>query len=217
MSAVPARFTFDLDLGHRPADRPQAQPHPSLSEAAIAARIEEARREAHAQGVAEGERTAAARAQRQLAAAVDALANRAAQFAAAEVAQRRQRLADAVDLALVVARKLSGAAVDAMPQAPVAALLSEALASVGRTPSIVIRCHPDLVPHFEPTATRMLAQHGLEGRVTVLSDAALAPGDGRIEWADGGVERDSTAIAAEVEAAIATFLSIEAPQAETDQ
>ena len=203
MSAVPARFTFDLDLGHRPADRPQAQPHPSLSEAAIAARIEEARREAHAQGVAEGERTAAARAQRQL--------------AAAERAQRRQRLADAVDLALVVARKLSGAAVDAMPQAPLAALLSEALASVGRTPSIVIRCHPDLVPHFEPTATRMLAQHGLEGRVTVISDAALAPGDGRIEWADGGVERDSTAIAAEVEAAIATFLSIEAPQAETDQ
>ncbi|SFZ83502.1 flagellar assembly protein FliH [Devosia enhydra] len=214
MSAVPARFTFDLDLGHRPADR-APQPQPAMAEAALVARIEDARREAHAQGVAEGERTASVRAQRQLAAAIDALANRAAQFAMAETAQRRERLADAVDLALVVARKLSGAAIDALPQAPLETLLSEALASVGRMPGIVIRCHPDLVAHFEPTATRMLAERGLEGRVVIVGDATLAPGDGRVEWADGGIARDSAAIAAEVDRAISAFLATDASRPET--
>ena len=56
MSAAPAKFTFDLDLGRR------QERNSLVTETAMAALIEEARREGREAGVAEGERNAVAKA-----------------------------------------------------------------------------------------------------------------------------------------------------------
>lgn len=55
MSAAPAKFTFDLDLGRR------QERNSLVTETAMAALIEQARREGREAGLAEGERTAVAR------------------------------------------------------------------------------------------------------------------------------------------------------------
>jgi flagellar assembly protein FliH len=206
VSAVPARFTFDLDLGNRSGQA--AAP----SEAAIAKRIEAARKEGYDQGLAEGERNAASRATRQLAAAIDALATRTAQLAAAEAAERTARTADAIALALAAARKLAGALIERHPQAQLEALFAEALSSLDQAPHIVIRCHPDLVDSVEPAARAKLAERGLATRLVVVGDGDIKPGDGRIEWADGGLVRDSDRIAAGIDTAIATFLATGRPE-----
>src|SRR5450759_3582805 len=48
---------------------------------------------------------------------------------------------------------------------------------------------------------------GFEGRLVVLSDPAMAPGDCRIEWADGGVARDRAATLATIDDAVARYVA----------
>ena len=52
MTSAPARFTFDLDLGRN------AEASTVLTDTALAKRLDQARREGHAAGLAEGERAA---------------------------------------------------------------------------------------------------------------------------------------------------------------
>ena len=44
------------------------------------------------------------------------------------------------------------------------------------------------------SSTRSCAAAGLDSRLVVLAEPEIAPGDCRIEWADGGIDRDSAAI-----------------------
>ena len=48
---------------------------------------------------------------------------------------------------------------------------------------------------------------GFEGRLAVMSDETLAPGDCRIEWADGGITRDSSATASAIDEMVARYIS----------
>jgi flagellar assembly protein FliH len=48
---------------------------------------------------------------------------------------------------------------------------------------------------------------GFAGRLVVLGDPEQKPGDGRIEWVDGGLVRDRAALEAEIDNRIAAFLA----------
>ena len=48
---------------------------------------------------------------------------------------------------------------------------------------------------------------GFAGRLVLRADPALSPGDARIEWADGGVERTPGAVQAEISAAVDRYLA----------
>jgi flagellar assembly protein FliH len=56
--------------------------------------------------------------------------------------------------------------------------------------------------------------HGFAGKFVLLVDESLGPADGRLEWADGGAERNLARIARELDAALARALSnpISAPE-----
>jgi flagellar assembly protein FliH len=201
LSALPARFTFDLDLGRT------ERPAPARGEAALARSVEAARGEGHATGFAEGERSAASKAARQLAGACEALAGRAAQLVAAEDERRRTLAAEATGLAGAIARKLAAGLIERQPQAPLLALLGQCLTSLEGASQLVITCHPDLAAPLGEPAQARLAAAGFAGRLVIEPDPRLALGDGRIEWADGGLARDHNAILAEIEARIAAFLA----------
>ena len=46
-----------------------------------------------------------------------------------------------------------------------------------------------------------------EGRLVVLAEPDIAVGDCRIEWADGGINRDSAATDAAIGAAVAGYIN----------
>ena len=101
MSAAAARFTFDLDLGH------VGEKRRVLTEGALADMLAAARAEGRAEGLAEGENGTNARAAQALAAAANALASRTVEMAAAMDDARTEILADAVNVAASVGRKLA--------------------------------------------------------------------------------------------------------------
>jgi flagellar assembly protein FliH len=78
-------------------------------------------------------------------------------------------------------------------------------------PHLVLRVSEGLVDEAEALMRRLSREHGFEGRLVVLGEPDMAPGDARLEWADGGVVRERARIEAAVEAALSpNFASPEA-------
>jgi flagellar assembly protein FliH len=201
MSVTPAKFNFDLDLGRR------EERNRLLSEAAVSAMIAEARAAAHAEGVAAGEQSARAVAAQQLAIAAEAIGSRVSALAASFDDMRKSTLEDAVDLAVVIARKLSATLIDREPTAEIEALVTECMATLDGVPHLVIRCNADLADSVREIANTRVQTSGFAGRLVVMGEPDIAPGDCRLEWVDGGIVRDRAALTAEVDNRIAAFLA----------
>jgi len=118
--------------------------------------------------------------------------------------------------------RLVPALIASEPTAEMAALLRECLAGIRDVPHIAVRISEDLV---EPKRTRfdeVAAQAGFTGRVVVLGEPGIATGDGRIDWADGGIVRDIGETRRAIEAAVDAFLAARsgqqpAPKDESDE
>jgi flagellar assembly protein FliH len=97
---------------------------------------------------------------------------------------------EAVEVAVAVGGKLAPELISREPFAEVAALATDCFRHLVKTPHVAVRLGPDLYDEGKHKLEEIAATRGFEGRLMVLSDDALAQGDCRIEWADGGVVRD---------------------------
>ncbi|MFD0936213.1 flagellar assembly protein FliH, partial [Methylobacterium trifolii] len=77
-----------------------------------------------------------------------------------------------------------------------------ALQHLRGVPHLVVRVHDGLVEEAETLMKRLARERGYEGRLVVLGDPDLSPGDARIEWADGGIVRERARIEATVLASL---------------
>lgn len=201
MSAAPARFTFDLDLGHR------QEKNRLLTESAMAKLVSEARAAGFSEGFAAGENGAAAKAARQLAEAAESMGGSVAGNTAAIDDMRRSTLAEAVDLSASIAKKLASALIARHPTEEIEALVTECLASLDGVPHLVIRCNDALAEAVREIATGRMHTSGFAGRLVVMGDPEIALGDCRLEWVDGGLVRDRDTLAAEIDRRIAAFVA----------
>jgi flagellar assembly protein FliH len=186
-----AKFMFDVDFaaGDEPARRTIA---PAAHEAALA----EARATAYRDGIAAAvaEARAAVTLER-IAAGVEALAR---QLAAIEARLE----AEAVEVAVAVARKLAPELIAREPLAEIAALARGCFAQLVAEPHVVVRVSEALHAPAREQLEATARLRGFDGRLIVLGEPEIAPGDCRIEWADGGVVRDRAATDAAVTEAV---------------
>jgi flagellar assembly protein FliH len=201
MSAAPARFTFDLDLGHRD-ERGRM-----VTENRLAEMLRDARNEGFAAGFAEGQQGTESQSMLRLAQAAEAFADRAAADIARVEAERQEMLAEAAGLATEIGRKLALHLIAREPAAELQALIAECLATLEGVPHLVVRCHPGVADAVRETSEARMALTGFSGRLAVIADPEVGFSDGRIEWADGGLKRDLEAISAEIDRTISTFLA----------
>jgi flagellar assembly protein FliH len=199
--AAPARFTFDLDLGRRD------ESNRLMSESAMAQLVADARTAAFAEGFAAGEAGVNAKAAKQIAAAAVALGERVAALAASVDDIRKTTIGEAVNLSATIARTLASALVGARPVSEIEALVSEVLSTLDGVPHLVIRCNEGLADAVREVATQRIEASGFAGRLVVMGDPEIAPGDCRLEWVDGGLVRDRAALETEIDRRIAGYLS----------
>ena len=197
----PAKFRFDLDLGHR------QERNSVMTETAIAMLVASARDEGRREGLAEGERNAAVRAAQAMAKAATDLADHVAAMSAALDDNRQATLSEAVSLASAIGRKLAHHLMDREPTAEIEALVAECLASLDAVPHLVIRCNDALADAVRDLAKERIATSGFSGRLVVLGEPDIRLGDARIEWSDGGIVRDSAAQEAQIDDRIAQFMA----------
>ena len=111
-----------------------------------------------------------------------------------------------MEVAVLLARRIAGEALDAQPVAAIGAAARAALQHLRGVPHLVVRVQDGLVEETEALLRRLARERGYEGRLVVLGEPDLALGDARIEWADGGVVRERARIEAEIDAAVAVCL-----------
>ncbi|MFO1185261.1 MAG: FliH/SctL family protein [Bauldia sp.] len=196
VATKPERYAFDLDLmggGHTLADVRSRQ----MVEALAAARAE-----GQSAGYRQGQSGAEAQAAALAASAVAGLAEALRAFLKTADREFERMRRDASALALAAARQLASALVAREPEGETMALVEACLRHLDGAPHLVLRVHEGDIEAVRPRFSRLAEETGFAGRLTLLGEANVAPGDCRIEWADGGVVRD----AAKAEAAMAAVL-----------
>lgn len=122
------------------------------------------------------------------------------------LAQQDERLAQieaqAAQLAVATARSLAGAALAEKPLAQLLAAARECLAHARHAPHLAIRVHESLVETVEGKLSALARETGFAGRIVVLGEPDIALGDGRLEWADGGIAIESAELDEAVDKAV---------------
>lgn len=180
---------------------PKEKPAPTFSEKDL----EEATQTAFAEGEAAGYARAA---QSREALVADTMARMEAGLAqiretlAAEVAGLKGK---AVEAALTVVRKLVPGLIRQSGMAEIEALIDTSLKSLLDEPRVVVRVCDSLLDPLKQQIAPLTERTGYAGRVVLIADDSLGESGCRVEWADGGVERDTSFVWAEVDKAVARF------------
>jgi flagellar assembly protein FliH len=194
-----AKFLFDVDFGGGNAK-------PTMSIADHTAKLADAEKTAYRNGFTAAEARAATEAKQSLAAAL-AVATAALGKLGTQMATLEARLeAEAVEVAVAAAGKLASALMEAEPQAEIAALARDCFSHLIGAPHVAMRVNDALYEEASATLTALAREKGFEGRLVVLADPSIAPGDCRIEWADGGVVRDRKATETAIAHMVARYL-----------
>jgi flagellar assembly protein FliH len=202
MGAAPTKFLFDVDFASGAAERKQ-----TIALAEHALKLAEAEKAAQQRGYADAQRDAKIETDRRIAAALDRVANGIAETSG-KLAEIETRLeCEAVEVAVAVAKKLAPALVEREPFAEISALASDCFRQLVIAPHIAVRVSDGLYAAAREKLEDIVRARGFEGRLVVLAESDIGAGDCRIEWADGGVNRDSARFDAAIGEAVARYLS----------
>jgi flagellar assembly protein FliH len=197
---APSKFLFDVDFAAG-GERKQ-----SIALAEHTRKLAETEAGAHRRGYAEAQRDGKLETDRRVAAALERIASGLATANAALGAIETRLECEAVDVAVAVGRKLAPALIAREPFAEIAALASDCLRQLVASPHIAVRVNDALYAATREKLDEIVRARGFEGRLLVLAEPHIAPGDCRIEWADGGIDRDSAAADAAIGEAVARYL-----------
>lgn len=210
------KYMFDMDFGHphpKPAEdaapveavpaEPEAPPPPTFSEEELAIAREAAFAEGHQAGLAEAHESI----DQQIAQALAAITGQMESVFRRQDEANDANARNAARVAMAVMRKVLPAACEAHAFDEVARVVEEVVGHILDEPRIIVRLAAHLV---EPVRERLEAaaqSHGFEGRVVVQADPRLMAGDCKVEWTDGGAERDQQRLMQEIEATVERALA----------
>jgi len=199
--AAPAKFLFDTDFS-APDRRERA-----ATAAEVAQKVAAAEARAFRDGFDAGQREAKAESDRRAALALEqikiALQGIAASFGGIEARMETE----AVDVAVAVARKLCRELIVAEPLAEIEGLVRDCFAHLVSTPHLVVRINDELYESAHQRIENMAKQSGFQGRLVILAEPEIAIGDCRIEWADGGVVLERTAIDTKISELVGRYIA----------
>jgi flagellar assembly protein FliH len=203
-SAGPRKFTFDQRFDEATARAAPAQPR------AKKFYTPEEVEEAFQRGRGSLEATAA----QAQAMALGRIAEAAMAAISALDAMAAEARAEALIAAMAAARRIAGVALDRYPLDIVEDTVRQCLAQAAHEPRVVIRVNGNLAEALKERITGIADEIGFSGRVVVTSDPHIAVADCRLEWTDGGVERDAASISARIESALDRFIEADRRRAE---
>lgn len=105
-------------------------------------------------------------------------------------------------LAIAAAQRLAGELIRREPLAEIEALFAECLAHVECAPRFTIGVDHAIAEAVEQRLSAHAAMRGFSGDLSFVPTPGMGPGDCRVEWADGGLNRDFGRIAIEIERAV---------------
>jgi flagellar assembly protein FliH len=184
--AMPQKFTFDVSFDHLGAPTARSLAERRFTRNEMEATRQAALAEGHAAGLAEAAQSAESLTADALAKIADSLA---ALFAAQEatVLDTERRALDAMQT--IITKLIPGLAAKD-PLAEVEAFTTKCLHEAIDEPRVVLRVAEEIYEKLRERLDTLANAAGYSGRIVLLADDAIGGGDARVEWADGGAERN---------------------------
>jgi len=113
---------------------------------------------------------------------------------------------EAASLACAIAKKLAPALIARQPEVEILSMIEECLVDLHDEPRIVLRASEAVCSTISEKIDKLTAANGFQGNVILLPDETKTNGDCRIEWADGGVEREISDTSDKIEEIINRFI-----------
>ena len=201
--AAQAKYLFDDDFGagaRAAAEKP-------LAPAELAIKLGEAESKGFRDGFAAAEKEGTAVAARRQAVAFEQIGDALDKLARGLAAIETRLLNEGIELAVAIARKLSPELVARQPLAEITALAAECFKQLATAPHVVVRVNDTLHEIATKELNEIARGRGFEGRLMVLPEPEIAPGDCQIEWADGGVVLERSAIAAKIDEMVGRYIA----------
>lgn len=117
---------------------------------------------------------------------------------------------EAAKLAYAIIEKLAPAVVERTPLAEIELLVGQCLKNSPLEPRLVIRVDDAILPALQDKLEEMKHASGYPGQIILISEPMPHISDCRVEWANGGVERDFKSLMRTIESTIQHF--IDAPE-----
>ncbi len=203
--SAPAKFLFDVDFSG--SGSPLAEQ--AASKAALEVAVAEAEARGYRNGYAAAQADTTAELERRKAAALERIGTAIASLSGSLGAVERRLEAEAIEVAVAVAGKLATELVAREPFAEIAALAADCFDQLGGVPHVVVRVNDALYAEARERLEDIARVRGFEGRLVVLAEPDIGFGDCRIEWADGGLNRDRARIEAAIGEAVANYLAVQ--------
>jgi flagellar assembly protein FliH len=200
--AATAKFLFNDDFGA--AAKVTTPAIPAVEHQAAVA---EAEQRGYRGGVNAAEAQARTEAERRLAGAFERIASALDQLRGSLKKVEDRFEAEAIEVAMAVGKKLSADLIAREPFAEIEALADQCFRELLAAPHIVVRVNDALYGLAKEKLETIARARGFEGRLVVMAEAGIAPGDCRIEWADGGLKRDRAATEAAIAEAVGRFIA----------
>ena len=194
-----AKFLFDEDFA--------SGEKPTITVAEAERRRADAESVSYRNGFAAGQAQAQNEAGERVAAALALIADGLSRIERAMSGIEARLETEAVDVAVAVGEKLAAALIEREPVAEIAALAATCFRQLVATPHVAVRIGPDIYDEAKHKLEELARLNGFEGRLTVLADTNLLAGDCRIEWAEGGVDRDRAAASAAIEDVVSRYVT----------
>ncbi|RMF12341.1 MAG: hypothetical protein D6757_09845 [Alphaproteobacteria bacterium] len=200
---APVKFQFSTAFGTEAEQQRMARERKRREE------LEAARSEGFAAGLEQGRTEMRQALEAQIAASLDRFCLAAKELFEQEAGLRRILERDAALLAHAFASRLAPALMERFPMSEVEALLRQCMEGARREARLVARVAPHLVEPLSERLDALKLESGFLGEVVMIGDETLSPQDCRIEWPDGGAERNIGRLERTIEDVLARYLSRE--------
>ncbi|MDP9127715.1 MAG: FliH/SctL family protein, partial [Pseudomonadota bacterium] len=186
------KFLFNKPFDDAPTSpRPAGAPPERKPVTLKPEQLDALEKDAYEKGYAEGKRTGLDEQAQQLIGMLDQVQGHMAQLhenISALHASHEVQLRGAI---LAIAKKLLPDFTSRHGVQEIEALLTSAIGDMLHEPRLVVRVHETQFDDVNTKIHEITVQKAYAGKVVVLADAGVHPGDCRVEWADGGIERNT--------------------------
>lgn len=193
----PAKFDFGTVFDGLVEDRDDyaEEKEPTWS----AEEVEQERASAFAQGREAGRKDALEGIENRIASTVEQLLAQAKATLGRLDTVERDLASQAKILSLTIGRAIASELLSRSHAQEIEAIVSEALGFLIHQPHVVVRVHEELLEGLKERLEAVARARGFAGNLIILAEPDMERPDCRIEWAEGGITRDTAAVAARVE------------------
>lgn len=218
-SAMKFLFENSFDAAERPAapaDAAVAAPQQQFTEEDIIA----ARDEGFAQGEAAARAAAMVSIDQASAKALAAISDQLSNTAPEIERIRAQTLKDSLKVVSAAINKVVPTLARHNALSEIERLIRECLQAIYDEPRVVVRAHERIISALQTRVDGMAVSCGFQGKIVLFPDDQLNDTDCRVEWADGGAERNLDDMWAQIDTALQRMMDGDAatpPQSDTSK